>query len=510
MLPAAKILLSDDGLHGWAFSELSNDHLGADLIEQEPQGQLENPDIDRVLSIKRLSDNGPADRAGIKKNNWIVGLDGKVMSARNMLRQIAKTQPGQQLQLRLKLRHGYKDVTVTMGKESMLSRTLKLVVQHVSEPANRKDSFTIFVGLLVVVLIITLVRGIFTFIQEYLVGTAIWLGIMDLRCENYNKVLHLPTTFFFSESVSDATSRFVQDTNELARGQNTLLGKTMVEPAKAVGCAGRWRCAVSWQLTLLAMLAGPAGVLDDPPARQEDAQGRPQVRWRAGRSMLAVLDETLQGIRVVKAYTMEGAERRRFFRVNRQLLKQQNKMERLDAATGPAVEALGIVGRHGGRRRRRVHGLLHEPGMEPDDVLFLTWMVALFAMFDPVRKLAKVTMRFQRVRRRRQANLRAAGPRRGAARRQAPPTLPRHSKSIEFRNVSFRYPSATTDAVENVNLTIQAGQTVAIVGPNGSGKTTLVSLVPRLLDPTGGAGAHRRPGHLQGLACGRCGGRSAW
>ena len=65
--------------------------------------------------------------------------------------------------------------------------------------------------------------------------------------------------------------------------------------------------------------------------------------------------------------------------------------------------------------------------------------------------------------------------------------MPRHSKSIEFRDVTFRYPSTATNAVKSVSLTIRAGQTVAIVGPNGSGKTALVSLVPRLLDAAGGA-----------------------
>jgi ABC-type multidrug transport system fused ATPase/permease subunit len=64
--------------------------------------------------------------------------------------------------------------------------------------------------------------------------------------------------------------------------------------------------------------------------------------------------------------------------------------------------------------------------------------------------------------------------------------LKRHSQSIEFRDVSFRYPSASEDAVKHADILIQAGQTVAIVGPNGSGKTTLVSLVPRLLSPTAG------------------------
>ena len=116
---------------------------------------------------------------------------------------------------------------------------------------------------------------------------------------------------------------------------------------------------------------------------------------------------------------------------------------------------------------------------------FLALMACLAAMFDPVRKLAKVVTRFQR------SEAAAARVFELHDRQQektvpAAPMLPLHSKSIEFRNVSFRYPSASDDALKNVNLTIRAGQNIAIVGPNGSGKTTLVSLLPRLIEPTAG------------------------
>jgi ABC-type multidrug transport system fused ATPase/permease subunit len=301
-------------------------------------------------------------------------------------------------------------------------------------------------------------------------------------------VLHLPTTFFSDKGVTDATSRFVQDTNELARGQNTLLGKTMVEPAKALGSiavAVYW----SWELTLMALVAGPPAffLVRRFGKKMHNASKRALENWS---SMLAVLGETLLGIRVVKSYTMEGSERRRFFRVNRDLVRQQMKKERLDAATGPVVEALGISA---GMVAAAVAGYMvfvgyswHGDRLPMDRSVFLAWMVALFAMFDPVRKLAKVWMRFHESD--------------AAARRifdlqdtpQEPhvlnaPSLPRHAASIEFRDVSFRYPAGSQDVLQHVDLDIRAGQTIAIVGPNGSGKTTLLSLVPRLIDPDSGA-----------------------
>jgi peptide/nickel transport system ATP-binding protein len=122
---------------------------------------------------------------------------------------------------------------------------------------------------------------------------------------------------------------------------------------------------------------------------------------------------------------------------------------------------------------------------KPDPEYLLTWMGALFALMDPVRKLAKVSMRFQ-------ASEAAATrvfelmdtPQEKAVHNA--PTLARHRESIEFRGVNFRYSPDADDVLREINLSIRAGQNVAIVGPNGCGKTTLLSLVPRLIDPTAG------------------------
>jgi ABC-type multidrug transport system fused ATPase/permease subunit len=121
--------------------------------------------------------------------------------------------------------------------------------------------------------------------------------------------------------------------------------------------------------------------------------------------------------------------------------------------------------------------------MDPE--LFIAWMASLVAAFDPVRKLSKVVTRFQRgdaaAERIFELRDREKEPRIPGA-----PMLPRHSQSIEFVNVDYRYPRAGDLALRNITLRIPAGESWAIVGPNGSGKTTLVSLLPRLLEPESG------------------------
>ena len=509
MLPAAKILLAPEGLHGWAWKSMLDDRLGANVVQRlappgttvtlPDPGTASPPDpasltqdlslVLDVVSIRQGDKPAPAAAAGVPEGQWIIGrqVDGRIEIVRGdaLLRELARLPEGSSPALVF-----YQPMTRTLavrpvrfGKLGLQARALGEAAMRIPEPKDTRDRFWLFAGVLVVLLVITFIRGFFTFLQEYLVGTAIWRGVMDMRCQNYNVVLHLPVTFFSEKGVSDATSRFIQDTNELARGQNTLLGKTMVEPAKAIASLTLALC-LQWQLTLLTLVAGPPALflIRRFGKKMHRASKRALESWSG---MLSVLGETLLGIRVVKAYTMEGSERRRFFRVNRALLKQQNRMEKLDAATGPTVESLGIFFGMLAAAAAGYMVFIPNKHFTMDREVFLTWMAALFALFDPVRKLAKVTMRFS------QADAAAQrifelqdSPQERAA--PAAPALPRHAQSLAFRDVSFRYPNAAVDALRNVNLTIRAGQTVAIVGPNGSGKTTLVSLLPRLLDPARG------------------------
>jgi ABC-type multidrug transport system fused ATPase/permease subunit len=487
MLPGSKILLSTEGLHGWAWNSMASDRLGATIVQRQvPPEKVEDYEVSVVLDLVNLDPCGPAAKAGLRKTDWLVGLaaEGKRQWVRGdyLAKRLAKEQTGRTATV-LAYRSSTKAVQavpVTLGELRMASKVLGEVATALPEPADYPGRFVMFLGLALVGVVVGSIRALFQFIQEYLVGTAIWRAIMDLRMDNYQVVLRLPTTFFSEKGVSDATSRFVQDTNELARGLNTLLGKTMVEPAKAVG-AFTLAMLASWELTLLMTVAAPAVyfIIRRFGKKMHRASRKALEGWSG---LLAVLNETLQGIRVVKAYTMEGAERKRFFRVSRSILVQQNRMERLDAATGPTVEMLGVVA---GTAAAVIAGwMVFNYHMDRD--LFLTWMVAGFALFDPARKLAKVSMRFESA---------DAAATRIFELQDSPqevvvtdaPALGRHGRSIEFRNVSFRYPGAGFDALKDINLTVKAGQTVAIVGPNGCGKTTLLSLIPRLIDPAAGA-----------------------
>ena len=497
ILPGAKILVSPEGLHGWAYLTLATDRLGISgdrlQLTQERRTITDQP-LSVVFEVNEVQVGSPAYQAGLRSGMWIIGLAARsglqlnppVTPADVVVRQIALSPPDKTVDLTvIDPMQGAIEQTklismsVPLRQAKSTSWFLGWLAGLVPEPVTFQDRFLLFVQFMVVFLVLTYTRALFEFIQEYLVSTTVWRGIMDLRCDNYNRAIRLPLTFFLEKGTNDTMSRFIQDTNELARGQITLFGKTLAEPAKAVA-AMVVALVLSWQLTLIAFIAGPpAFLLVRAMGKKIHRASRKALEgWS---SMLAVLEETLTGIRIVKAYTMEGAERKRFFQVNRRLLRQQYKMERIDASTGPAIESLGLT-----------FGMLAAAGAgwrvfsgKMDPLTFLAWLGTLFALFDPVRKLSKVANRFQQAE--------AAAKRifelsdaKDEPRGQSATMLPRHSKSIELKNVSYRYTGAENFALSDINLFVRAGITVAIVGPNGGGKTTLVSLIPRLLVPSSG------------------------
>jgi ABC-type multidrug transport system fused ATPase/permease subunit len=485
--PGSKILISDEGLHGWAYQNIISDRFKMSVSLAKVPADTEilpGKSLTPILEVTAISEGGLAHHAGIVVKDWIVGIfdaDGTLELVRGdaLSGLLALAAPGEPITLRLvnSIDRTHRRVTITPDPPSVISRAFGRIVSLIPEPQDTAERFRIFLGVLILALIVNYTRDVFRFVQEYLVETAIARGIIDMRCEMYNVTLRLPMTHFSEKGTTDTMSRFVKDTNELARGQVTLFGKTIAEPAKAIG-AVVVAFIFSWQLTLLAMIAGPPTfiLIRKFGKRMKRASRKALEGWAA---MLGVLEETLTGIRVVKAYTMEGTERKRFFRANRQLFKQQKKIAKIDAAVAPTVEALGITA--ASAAAALAGWWVINPGvMEASD--FIALMGCLAAMFDPLRKLAKVFPRFQR------CDAAAARIFEVQDRQQekfipGAPMLPRHSQSIELRNVSFRYPQAVEDALKDINFKVRAGHTVAIVGPNGCGKTTLVSLIPRLIDP---------------------------
>ncbi len=351
-------------------------------------------------------------------------------------------------------------------------------------PEDRFEALAWIMGL---VIAMTIARGGLMYVNEYLVGHAVYRATLTLRLRVYEHVLRSRLSRVSDVGAGDILSRFQQDVFLISEGMKTVLGKVFREPLRAIACLvlAVWiGIAIDPMLPVVVLVAGPlVGVLVQRFARLMRRSSRKQLESYA--QLVTILEESLFGLRVVKAYRLEAHARRRFFRASRRLLKQMLRAVRVDAVTSPAVETIFTVAAAaavvlGGK-------LLVERSMEGGGGVeeLTTFFGFLVGALDPVRKLSNVSNRVQQAESgaERLFALAAADPepRYGAAGR----ALPRHRQAIALRDVAFTY-DGRTRVLDGVNLHIRHGEVVAVIGRTGCGKTTLVSLVPRLLEPTEG------------------------
>jgi ATP-binding cassette subfamily B protein/subfamily B ATP-binding cassette protein MsbA len=354
-----------------------------------------------------------------------------------------------------------------------------------------EDPFKTLVWILLLVVAGVAVKGFFEFWQESLVGSVVNLSLFDLRNRLYRNVIHLDVNNFSQEGTHELMSRFTNDMEVLGAGTKTLFGKVVGEPLKALSCVVI-ACWFSWQLTLMFLVLVPVAifVLNKVGRLMKRATRRLLERMS---SIYKILQETFIGIRVVKAFTMEPYERRRFCSATKDYYHKAMWVVNLDALASPVIDVLGIAAIVGAllagaylviEQKNSLFGMqmTSEP-MTHESLLQL--YALLVAIADPVRKLSSVYTRLQ--------SGAAAADRIFAFMDRTPrvrgnysaPRLAPHGSSIEFRDVCFSYEPGRP-ILTNVHLKIHHGETIALVGKNGCGKSTLVGLVARFFDPDHG------------------------
>jgi len=345
---------------------------------------------------------------------------------------------------------------------------------------DRDGRFITLVWLSVLAVGVTFFRGIFRFLQDYLVGIVASTAVYDIRNKLYVRAIRFDLSYFGEAGVAKTMSRFTFDAQVMKRGIRMLFGSVIREPIKAVMCLAL-ALAIDWQLTLLSLAAGP--LVGFAIYRFGRAVKRYTRRVLSHFSFLNnILQETFLGLPIVKAFSMEAYESQRFIERNRRVRRNEIRVERADAATAPTTEFLAVAAVAG---VALVAGwrVLHR-GMPIDD--FVTLYAALIGLYDPARKMSKVNNRMQEMlaAARRVFSLMDAEPK--VAEKPDAPALPRMKKDLAFRDVRFRYATDGPEVLRGITLTVGAEEVVAIVGHSGAGKTSLINLIPRFYDPTDG------------------------
>jgi ABC-type multidrug transport system fused ATPase/permease subunit len=357
---------------------------------------------------------------------------------------------------------------------------LKPAGKNANDPNAGDPRMRMLMYILGVMVVLSIFGNFFRFIGEYygsIIGARV---LIDIRRHMYAKVMMLPMSFFVTRGVSDTMSRFMQDSQDILKALRTLFGKVLREPLKAAG-ALIVAINIEPRLTLIIIIVAPLAGLMFRKFGKWIRKANEKLLIGYGR-LIGALESTLSGIKVVKAYTMENRERRRYFRVEREILRQNLRIEKVNAMNSPILEVFGILGLSGGILW--VFSEIITGRIEPGSLLVL--LIAMAAIMDPVRKLSNVYTDIQKANAaaKRIYELIDMPTEYDLATGTCPAADP--TKAIEFKDVTFCYPNSDHPAIDGINLTIEAGKVYAVVGPNGSGKTTLISLLLRLFDPQEG------------------------
>jgi len=366
-------------------------------------------------------------------------------------------------------------------------------------PRLPRDKFDLLALILAAQMLLTLVKGACEFVQETLIAQLVELSLMGVKKDCFRRVLRLDYQSVTMKGTPKLMSHFTNDMNVMASGLRLMGGKVIQEPLKALVCIVL-AFFVCWQLTLLSLLTAP--ILAIIFARIGSSLRR--ASHRAMDSMTRVyktLEETFDGYKVVTAFNAARRHRRRFHRDSKDYCARSVKIARIDALTGPITETMAWVAALLAllpgcylvlRNTTDIWGIRLSTGQLGINDLG-TLYVLLAGIIDPARKLSTTYAKLKRASAAADRIFDLMNEKTRVVEPATAKLLPRHSRSIEFSKIHFAYartgPMGVTRpaALDDVSLSIKAGEVIAVVGENGSGKSTLVNLLPRLYDPDFGS-----------------------
>ena len=322
------------------------------------------------------------------------------------------------------------------------------------------------------------VRGIFNFFSSYGFSWVSNRVITDIRQEMYAKMVRLPIGYFQANSSNIPLTKIAYDVNGVASAATSVIVTVLKDGLSVLGLL-IWLLWLNWKLTLIcfALIPAIAVVMRTFSGRLRVASRNAQLSTS---NMVQVLQETAHCNRVVKVFGGEAQETARFLKTNNEVRAQNMRQAVAAAATSPIVHLLASVA---------VAVVVYVAVIQSSEGQttvgsFVSFITALLMLLSPLRHLADVNAPLQR----------------GLAAAESvfqlldepdeqdtgKTTLTHVQGELRFESVSFRYPGAERAALDDLNLVLPAGQTLALVGQSGGGKSTLAALVPRFYNPVGG------------------------
>ena len=307
--------------------------------------------------------------------------------------------------------------------------------------------------------------------------------VKDIRMEIYRKILSLPLGFFSEERKGDIIARISGDVQEVETSITASLDMLIKNPILILFYFGAL-IFISWKMTLFTILFAPLmlwimGLI----GRKLKAQSlEAQTLWS---DTMSQVEETLGGLRVVKAFLAEDKMARRFEGITGAMKQKTGRVFLRQVLAHPVSECLGtimiaIILWFGGT-------LILNDKSPIDAPTFIYYMVILYSVIQPIKELSRAAYGIPKGLASMERINRILDSRNDITEAAEPVRISEFKEGIRFDHVGFRYAEEGKEVLRDIDLTLPKGKTIAIVGASGAGKTTLVDLIPRFYDPTEGS-----------------------
>lgn len=333
-----------------------------------------------------------------------------------------------------------------------------------------------------IVLTAFFLKNVFGYFSAYFMSVVEQGTMRDIRNDAYKHLHQLPLGYFKNEKTGNLISRIINDVNVVQNSISASFVSLIREPLSIVVFM-LMAVSISWKLTLFSFLILPVSMIIISFLGLRLRKQAVFIQEKMA-DITNVLQETITGVKIVKAFGMEGYENNKFVKETQRFFKLMIRMSRVRNLAPPTTEFLSVVVGvviiyFGG------HLVLIEKSLKASE--FMGFLFAIFQLMPPIKELSGVNNRIQ------EAD--AAGDRIFEI-SDTPPSItnrenPKHiqvlNDSIVFDHVTYQYEDAEEPVLKNLNFTVKKGEIIALVGPSGGGKSTLVDMLPRFYDVSSGS-----------------------
>ena len=323
-----------------------------------------------------------------------------------------------------------------------------------------------------------LVRGLSSFLSVYALESVAARLVLDLRRDMFDRLMRIPAPAYDNVASGTLISKVTFDAQQVTDAATRAVTVLVRDTVAVLGLLG-WMMWIDWKLTLIALATAPvvmAIVVYFSRRLRRMAHG---VQHTMG-DVTHVLQESIEGHKVVKVFSGQDYETRRFTEAANRVRRFQVKFAAAGAATAPIAQMITAIA-------LAIILLLCAQQFEAGAITisdFVSFFTAMALLFSPIKRLTRVNALIQR-------GIAAAASvfamidaavetDTGSVR------IGRAEGRLELDSITFRYEDDSKPVLDAVSITIEPGETVALVGPSGSGKTTIAGLIPRFYDPRGG------------------------